>query len=64
MFNLLMILVGSLMIGFGAESALVGGGVAAIAIGFHAHFNTNVGAMHVNLVKQMRKIMRRSVDLL
>lgn len=59
MFNLLMILVGSVMIGFGMDSILVGAGVGCIAAGFHFHFNINIGEMHVNLVNQMRKIYNK-----
>lgn len=59
MFNLLMILIGSIMIGFGTGSALVGAGVGCIAFGFQVHFNYGLSDMHTNIIKQMRKVYEK-----
>lgn len=59
MFNLFMILIGSVMIGFGTDSVLIGCGVGVIAVGFQVHINQSLLSMHNNIIAQMRKVYEK-----
>lgn len=58
MFNLVTILIGSILIGVGTNG-WVGSGIAFFGFGFHYHFNTSIIDMYTSLIRNLRKVYDR-----
>jgi len=57
MFNLVMMVIGSVLIGVGLNSWMVGVGVFCLAFGLHSHFNQSLRRMYESIIKNLRVVL-------
>jgi hypothetical protein len=57
MFNFVMVIIGSVLIGFGMNNWMVGVGVSCLAFGLHAHVNASLTTVYTAIIKNLRVVL-------
>jgi hypothetical protein len=57
MFNFLMMIIGSVLIGFGMSNWMVGVGVFCLAFGLHMHVNEALTSVYTSIINNFRVVL-------